>query len=93
MAYIPSKPLQLSLIFLSKAKAVPNKALLICYILVQGPSLTRKYYTGLDKITRDKHSSFFSLFVSDDKIYFTALTDGVSVINLHFFCHIIDWAK
>jgi hypothetical protein len=61
LVFVPDRPSQRSLMFVSKDGAYPNEAP-GCSTLGQAPGLTHKQSTSLERPTRDKHSSFSRTF-------------------------------
>jgi len=62
--FVPGKPFQPSLMFVSKAGAYLNEAPLRCSTLGCAPSLTHQHETKLERPARDKHSSLLDTFVN-----------------------------
>jgi hypothetical protein len=59
-----TKPCQGSVILASKAIAYLSEAPFRCSTLGQAPGLTYKYYTGLERPAKDKHSTLLRLFLN-----------------------------
>jgi hypothetical protein len=55
--FVPGKPFQPSVMFVSKTGSYPSEVPFKCSTLGLAPGLTHKHYTRLEKLARDKHSS------------------------------------
>jgi hypothetical protein len=64
---VPGRLFRPCLNFERKARAYPSKAPFRHSYLGQAPGLTRIYWTRLERLDMDKHSSLFGLFVSDEE--------------------------
>jgi hypothetical protein len=83
--FVIGKPFQTSLMFAGEARAYPSEAPIGCSTLwiilgehhmVFPPQLTRKHWTSLKKLVRDKHSSLFYPTVGNKEKSFITMTAG-----------------
>ncbi len=58
-AFVPVKPFQTSVMLVGKARAYPNATPFRCSTLGYAPGLTRKHLTRLERLARDKGSSYY----------------------------------
>ncbi len=62
--FVPGRRFQLSLMFEGKARSLPKSGAPERYLNQVRCSLTCKHYTGMERLARNKHSSFLQTFVN-----------------------------
>jgi len=75
--FVPGNPLQLSLIFVGKARAYLSVAPLRCSTLWKAPGLIHKHFTMLERLARDKHASLLRKSVNYGSKSCIELSQGV----------------
>ncbi len=74
--FVPGKPFQPILMFVGEARSLPKSGAPEGSFTRVGSGLTRKYWTRVERLARDKHSSVLVTFVNYGRISFTTLAPG-----------------
>ncbi len=81
--FVHRKPFQPSLMFVGKARSLPESGVLFGCSTQVGYSLTHKHQSRLERLARDKHSSLLRTFVNyGRKKFYNVDPMGPNVIKL-----------
>ncbi len=71
--FVPGKPFQPNLMLAGKVRLYPNEAHFSCFTLWQALGLAHKHKNRLERLAKDKYSSFYenSLIRGEKKFYKT----------------------
>jgi hypothetical protein len=62
--FVPGKPFQPGLIFVIKVRSLPQSGAPERSFIHVGSDDTRKYWTRLERLARDKHSSLLQILIN-----------------------------